>query len=160
MVTVQSLWGDYFIKTGDNSFMWLILDARRELDPISGEVLSQKAFVLRGTCKGPTPIDADCNARGHRARILKFVIADDFSQASIVVRDDDYTHRLKFTATQPLVHTPTNYDTECKATADAFTEAWNATATGVLYGHRVSTVDEPEGFSESMDESLYVEGCP
>jgi len=76
------------------------------------------------------------------------------------VRDDEYTHRLKFTATSRFLRTPTNYDTNCKATADAFTEAWNAHANGVLFGHRVSTPDEPEGFSEHMTESVYAEGCP
>jgi hypothetical protein len=160
VVQVQELWGDYFIKTGDNSFRWLILKARRELDPLTGDVLNQEAWVLKGKCTGPTPIDSDCSARGHKARILTFVIADDFSHARLVVRDDDYTHRLKFTATSGSRQWPTIYNNECKATADAFTEAWNATATGVLYGHRVSTPDEPEGFSERMRESVYAEGCP
>ena len=159
-VRVQELWADFYVKTGRGTFDWFILTARRELDLQTGAVLKQDVRVGLGTCEGPNPTAAACSGRIHPTRVERFTISEDFSRARVVVEDGRYEHRLSFTATGIVAHTPTNYDVECKPTADAFTQAWWARAKGTLYGHRFSTVREPsQSTPERMTESIFFENC-
>lgn len=158
---IERLEAEFLYKVARKRYVEYAAVAKRATDVASGHVIAVSVAAGLRRCRLK---DETLSCRGPLVdqEVVRFDASDDLSVASLVFRDSRRrNNRLRLVANDPYQATGRSIPNECGgATVLAYEYAFNATATGTMFGRRVQTSRDADPESETLTRYVEVKACP
>lgn len=150
-----------FLYESGGGYEEYVVIATRTTDAATGQILDVTVVAGVRQCVLEDG-SLTCQGRLHDGRVIRFETSADFGNGTVTFRDRrGRRNHLSLVATDPYQATGRDVPNSCGgATIDAYEHAYNASATGTLFGRKVTTRGDADPEAEAMTRYVEVEGCP